>query len=331
MNKPGALMAASSYTRAVALLTQHERALGSPFGTLSVNERTALIPAAHLPLVITALQVQLLRADQHEVAQTIALIAGAWPYAHLKADAEALDLHFVQMQEDLGEFPPDILTAAVRGLRRTLKFAPSLAELFQAADELVHARRRRLHVAEAHQAEHARRDAAAQAEREEIEAKRIKFQAQLDRLTAAHGGPFKAWSTDDVEAMESGWVFTCFRFAPSLEEILDLAEPWVPAMLATFSVGGRACLAYCDRRLAAHHADRAIMLASSDFSAARQAVIDATLPPEPLSERGDPLPGGQRRRPPQAPDDGQVWEEPSRVLTDVVNGMWRQHQHERAA
>ena len=267
-SKDRALMPAGNYTRAVALLAKHNQTLTPLLGVVfEIDlERAKLIPAADLPLIIAALQVQLQPADPEQVAETIGAIAGAWPHAHQKVDPGTLDLHVAMMAEDLGEFPPDILRDTVRELRRTLKFTPSLAELYQTAERLAEPRRCRLHVAQLHLREHARRDAVARAEAAERAAEHRRHQELLDRLSATHPGAFNAWTVDDVAAMESGWSFISLRVGVTSTDVIDLAEPrGCRAMLAAVSVGGRACLAYRDRGWARAARDQAITLARSDF------------------------------------------------------------------
>jgi hypothetical protein len=326
---------AGSYARGVALLDRYDRML-APFGghLFSTDiERADLIPLPDLAPIIAALENQLLPADTREVAETIAMVAGAWPYAHLKADAAALDLHVGQMSEDLAEFPPDVLRSTVRELRRTLRFAPSLSELYQTALEMADARRRRLRTAHAHLREHGRREALEQAEREGREAKRVAFQAQLDRLTAAHPGAFTDWSAADLEAVDIGWVYVIFKFPASLNYVLGSTESWVPSLLAAVSVAGRALPHYREHKLSARQICPAIQLAPRDFKAARQTIIDAigAIASAGSGNDQDPPPPARRARAAREPDDGMTWTEPTRLLLEVIEGLSAQRQPEGAA
>ena len=83
-----------------------------------------------------------------------AMIASAWPYAHQKVESGLLDAFTAQLREELATFPADVLVGAIKSLRRTCKFSPSIAELYEAADTLLDDKKMRLRVALDHLSEH---------------------------------------------------------------------------------------------------------------------------------------------------------------------------------
>lgn len=161
-----------------------------------------LIPEADIPAAIEAVNASLV-ATKRPIAETIAMIAGAWPYAHQRADAVALDLHARQLAEDLAQFPGDILVDTVRDVRRELKFAPSIAELYQAASEKLWTRKSQLLVIEDHRREHRRRAAVRLSEADEERARIADLQARLDLLTGINGA-MRSWTTEYVDAAGNG-------------------------------------------------------------------------------------------------------------------------------
>jgi hypothetical protein len=150
-----------------ALLAKYEPMLAN--GPPTFAEEGDLIPVGDLLRLVEVINAALRPATGRQMAETIALIAGAWPYGHQRADAAALDIHARLLAEDLATFPADILTATVRDLRRTLKFAPAISELYEIASAKMNCRTDYLRVLEAHRRHHLRLDALTPHEREQLQ------------------------------------------------------------------------------------------------------------------------------------------------------------------
>lgn len=130
LQKPGNLAIVQRHEAArIAYVCRTNPALRPPY--------IDTIPNEALPALLDALNAALLPATPRQIDETIAVIFGSWPYAGQRVDPTSMDIHVQLLREDLAEFPPDILLAAVRDLRRRLKFAPSIAELYDAATVLL--------------------------------------------------------------------------------------------------------------------------------------------------------------------------------------------------
>ena len=118
------------------------------------NHETNLIPLGELPALIAALRADMEPATPRHITAAVAMIASAWPYAHQKVESGLLDAFTAQLREELATFPADVLVGAIKSLRRTCKFSPSIAELYEAADTLLDDKKMRLRVALDHLSEH---------------------------------------------------------------------------------------------------------------------------------------------------------------------------------
>lgn len=268
---------ADATKRAVAVAVDHEaeRSLVAKYETSLVRHLTrdtALIPAADLPALIDALKEDLQPATQRQVVEIIALVGGAWPYAHQRANATALDLFARQLAEDLAPFPHSALIEAIRQLRRTLKFSPSIAEIIECATSALAERQWRLRVAEAHQAEHTRR------------------QAKLERLVAANAAAFGGWGTDDVHALEVGWSRCSYLHWRGVEirDVLAKGGARMLSLLSVVAVAGRVLPLVEAGRLKPEVAAEAIWTAQHDFETARQIAVYATQEAEPARDATAP-------------------------------------------
>lgn len=213
-----------------AFLARHEKLLTvqtDPIGLPVPLERCQLIPAANLPALAECVAAGLQPATARQVAETIAMIAGGWPYAHQKADATAMDIHARMLTEDLAKFPADILVDAIRQLRRTLKFAPSIAEIYEAASAMLVKRKGQLSVIDAHRREHARRAAVARAEADAEAERRDDLARRLARLVECHGAAMARWTLKDFEAAWRGAEAAGLTFLGKWMDGVDSCAAWV--------------------------------------------------------------------------------------------------------
>jgi hypothetical protein len=101
----------------------------------------AAIPADDLPLLRRALVARLQPAARVNVATAVMVLAGSFK---LGSSVEDPEIFVSGMIEELAEYPVDILEAAVRSARRSLKSLPSIAEMVAIAEALVAERRAQL-------------------------------------------------------------------------------------------------------------------------------------------------------------------------------------------
>ena len=104
-----------------------------------------------VPALIEALEVALLPASEDAVRKCCAMIVGSFP----QAQPGAPEIYTGGMLQEMAEFPADILEATVREVRRTLKFLPSISEVYAIANDLRRERRRLLRSVNLKVAEHA--------------------------------------------------------------------------------------------------------------------------------------------------------------------------------
>ena len=269
-----------------------------------VDERAPLIPLADLPPLIGALEARVHPASAREVGAALALIAAAWPHAHQRADQTTLELFGQQMAEDLAEFPADVLTAAIRQVRRELKFAPSIAELYQAATELVWPRHAALRMVRDHMREHERRaeatrqaHAKAAADREEAERH---AKARLDKLRAVHGSAAAQLTVADVLAAQTAVLAAGFQICGEWWDAIDTGEAWAIDTLPLAAVFGEAWPEVRAGRMARGWLSRAISGANGDAATARRLLAE-----------------------PNDGDDRGEYAEPSRVMAEIVRDARR--------
>lgn len=217
-------------TDANAFLARYEKLLKvqtDPIGLPLPLERCHLIPAGDLPALEACVAAGLQPASGRQVAEAIAMIAGGWPYAHQKADATAMDIHARMLTEDLAKFPADILVDAIRQLRRTLKFAPSIAEIYESAMERLVKRKGQLSVIEAHRREHDRRAAVERAAADAEAERRADMARRLARLVECHGAAMERWTLKDFEAAWLGAEAAGLTFLGKWMDGVDSCAAWV--------------------------------------------------------------------------------------------------------
>jgi hypothetical protein len=101
----------------------------------------AAIPAEDLPLLRRALVARLQPAARVDVAAAVMVLAGSFK---LGSHVEDPEIFVSGMIDELAEYPVDVLEAAVRRARRSLKCLPSIAEMVAIAEALVAERRGQL-------------------------------------------------------------------------------------------------------------------------------------------------------------------------------------------
>jgi hypothetical protein len=154
MSLPAIIPAATAPT-----VAQHHDALASAAEGLRTGAKidgyTRLLPVAVLEASRAEL-VQLMQpCDKTEAGKWAAsLLKGYPPRKEGEADPK---VYVRSLAFDLSEFPADIVERTVHEIRRSQKFLPACAEVYQHATKLMDARRRMLSVVEAQQREHERR------------------------------------------------------------------------------------------------------------------------------------------------------------------------------
>jgi hypothetical protein len=101
----------------------------------------AAIAADDLPLLRRVLVARLQPAARVDVAAAVMVLAGSFK---LGSHIEDPEIFVSGMIEELSAYPADILEAAVRGARRSLKALPSIAEMVALCEGLVEERRAQL-------------------------------------------------------------------------------------------------------------------------------------------------------------------------------------------
>jgi hypothetical protein len=267
-----------------AIVARYDHVLNNdPFAYITgfipeaVSSETSLIPRTDLPALIQALNVALRPATEKEVHDAIAMIGGAWPHAHQKAAQAALDLFVEQLAEEMSSFPPHVLTAVIRDLRRTMTFTPSIAEIYKAAVKLAWPWRRRLLVAQAHEDEHARREAEAQAEAERRKLEQGRLARLLDTVVARCGSAAQGLTEANLADAERGMMVACVTIMTRWRDALCVGEPWAIEALPAAIVMGKAQTVMRNGKLSARRLSRALELSLTDIGEA-QRLITANTP-----------------------------------------------------
>lgn len=282
------------------LLTRYGRALSNLGGfPATFDSSNTLIPAEDLPGLIGEIEATLRPATKRQVAETIALIAGAWPHAHQKAEEGALMLFVHQLEEDLAEFPADILHETVRVLRRTLRFPPAISEIYEAATMLVDNRRTKLRAARNHQNEHERRAAEIRPCAEKLSIRDRAMLARIDRLHELYG--FTCTLADVDNARNAMWAASSYMFNRWMEA-MEACEYWVAVVMPIAVVASRVIELWDAGNLTTEQSERLIKQARHDLSGARQGVVQAEADAEvaKASIAGDFAPGQSMRRDPRS-------------------------------
>jgi hypothetical protein len=103
------------------------------------------IPAAELAALRRAVSARLAPAARVDVATAVMVLAGSFKLGSAVEDPEI----FVSgMIEELSDYPVDILEAAVRSARRTLRLLPAIADMVEICESLVAERRMQLRALE---------------------------------------------------------------------------------------------------------------------------------------------------------------------------------------
>ena len=134
---------------ASALLERYGRLLADPDG---IGTHSALVPAEDVALLQRELRASLRPAMPHECARAAAALIGSFA-----GNAEGLAVFSSAMTEELAEYPPDVLHAAIRRARRRSRSLPSIAEMIELCEEEIEPRRRQLRALERMAAEHEHR------------------------------------------------------------------------------------------------------------------------------------------------------------------------------
>ena len=225
-----------------SLIEKYGRELAAAAGSGSlvpVTKASQLIPKLDLPALIAALTEETLPATRQELAAAIGLIGTTWPHAWQKLDAATLNSFVAQLAEDLAEFQAAALLGAIKHLRRTLKFPPSIAELYAAASDHAWLCKRPLRLAMDHLREHERRENAKRIEAERQEAERAKDQGRLNELAAMYGEPFASASVDDLRSTTAAIFEIGFDALRRWHGALTDGEEWVRAAFKVAIVANR--------------------------------------------------------------------------------------------
>jgi hypothetical protein len=107
------------------------------------TSRRGLVPRAVLPAVIRDLQLALRPASENELRMAVARLTTSYPTARPPSP----EGYILALLEELSGYPADVVIAAVREVRRTVKFLPAVAEVVEAAEKHVRDRRRMLFAA----------------------------------------------------------------------------------------------------------------------------------------------------------------------------------------
>lgn len=169
-----------------ALLLAAERSAVAKFPTLAQIEeaRGELVRAIET------------RPPLADVRKAVARLMMEFPQSD-KSDASSAAVYVAALTEEAATFPADVLAAACRHLRRTLKFRPSVAELVEACDAGMERRRRLLRGADALKAM-AQTHERDRAERSRIEAERAAYHRKVDAAMVERWGSAvpEWWSLD---------------------------------------------------------------------------------------------------------------------------------------
>ena len=152
--------------------------------TPAVDDYTKLLPAAELRAIVTELHRACDPAPEPQVKKLARLLVGSYP----QRGPENPDIYARWLVYDLKEFPADIIKQTVHHIRRTHKFFPAIAEIYEVSSGLMLKRRHMLRIAEAMLTEHERRDGARRAEEEarrEAEERELRRHEDLAQLQAA--------------------------------------------------------------------------------------------------------------------------------------------------
>lgn len=133
-----------------------------------INRNDRLMPRAELQKAVQELEAALQPADYTAVGKWVRNLIGGYRVSD-KAfrDEQHVETFIHSLSFDLAEFPEDIIKRTVHETRRSCKFLPSCAEVYQHAKGLLAERQALLRAAQAQIREHERR----QQERERQEEK----------------------------------------------------------------------------------------------------------------------------------------------------------------
>jgi hypothetical protein len=266
--------------REIALITRHSESLSAGYYDAiadewvhaAVDHATTLIPRVDLAVLIPALERRLVPANERQIAGALAMIGSAWPFAHQKLHGAVADLYATQLAEDLAGFPHDVIALAIRHLRRTSKFLPSIAELLEVCSERHAEALARLHITRQHVAEHNRRDAFAH-RRVEQEARLERQREQdLSSLRQTFGDRVVDITADDL--MRASGATHCVGpwLVHRWHEGVENGEAWVPQAIPLLAIAGRCWQAFEEGRLAGPRLCEAISAARTDLQAAERII-----------------------------------------------------------
>jgi hypothetical protein len=239
-----------------ALLARHESMLRA-----WPTKDDPLIPRADLAVIIQALEASLSPARKEEVAGAMGLIATAWPLALHRMDESAAAGFAAQLREELERFPAEILQETVHRLRRSSKFLPSIAEVYEVANDLLAVRKIDLQGARRHLAEHGRREKEAMEEAERRVDEQRRRQERFDRWAATYGAAWPICSVDDIESACLAMGFTGVEW----KEGLDKGELWAVQVVPLAIVAGRINALVSRKSLTACAASRLLKITSADL------------------------------------------------------------------
>jgi hypothetical protein len=137
----------------------------------SIDDYCRLIPIEDLRTARQELTDALTPAPSSDVERCVAALIAAYP----QRGPAVPDVYVAALAADLDGFPPDVIREACTEARRTIKFLPSCAEVYEIAQRLTNTRRRMIRRAEAMEREHERRQREAEetARRERERTERI--------------------------------------------------------------------------------------------------------------------------------------------------------------
>ena len=156
------------------------------------------LPVADLDRLTAAITRLSQPASPKERGGAIAQIVATWPYGHQRAEATAATIWMQQLDEDLTEFPAWCISTVIKQLRRTLKFFPSIAEIYQPCSKQMMLMRQRQEAIRHHQQEHEHRERAAAVKRAQVQREHDYLCQELTALKAQFGEPFASATIDDM-------------------------------------------------------------------------------------------------------------------------------------
>lgn len=161
-----------------------------------INPDARLLPIDRMRYAEKELVGALVPATAVKIAEITGLLIASFP---VRAVVDA-DTFLRTMAADLKPFPLDILIEVCADIRRTLKFFPTIADVYERADRLRRNRERLLATVRAQIREHDRRDAEADRKRESRPKEQRKAEAARARAAFGSSAPKPEPTPEEAEA-----------------------------------------------------------------------------------------------------------------------------------